>query len=102
VTGDDDKIVSLDAHRIRTVGEFSDEQVAYVEALWGKETWAFNIAIRDLEAMRRGSGEKELRPPQTYHEVQQVILQVRALANEIARFYGFEELARKGDDVGFK
>ena len=97
---DDDKVVFLEEHRIRSEKEFSDEQVAYVEALWGRTTWAFNVAIRDLERLRRGSEDKSLRPPETYHEVQQVVLHIRALANEVARFYGIGALVREEDDFG--
>lgn len=99
--GDDpENVVFLEEHRIRSEQEFSDEQVAYVEALWGRETWAFNVAIRDLEVMRRGSEDKSLRPPETYHEVEQVVRHIRALANEVSRFYGIEDLVRREDDFG--
>jgi len=92
-------VVSLDDHRIRSEEEFKDEQVAYMEALWGKETFAFNIAIRDLERMRRGIDDKTLRPPETYHEMHHMILHMRALANDIARLAGMEELVRPDDDI---
>ena len=93
------KIVSLDAHRIRTEEEFQDEQVAYMEALWGKETFAFNLAVRDLEKMRRGEDNKSLRPPETYHEMQHMILHVRALANDLARLAHMDNLVRVEDDL---
>jgi len=60
---DDRKIVNLDEHRIRVEREFEDDSVAYIEALWGKETFAWNAAIRDLEGMRRGEDDGSLRPP---------------------------------------
>lgn len=97
---DNDKVVSLDDFRIRLDREFEDEQVAYVEALWGKESFAYNAAIRDLEAMRRGEDDKALRPPETYHEVYLLVLHVRALANDVARHYGLHDLVRAEDDVG--
>jgi hypothetical protein len=96
--GNDDEVVSLDAHRVRVKEEFLNDIVTYVEALWGEETWAFNIAIQDLEKRRRKEGDKSLRPPETYHEIQQVILHIRALANEVARFYSLPEFIRKEDD----
>jgi hypothetical protein len=95
----DDNIVSLDDHRIRTAAEFEDEQMAYLEALWGKESFAFNVAIRDLEAVRRGSDDKALRPPETYHEALHMVLHVRSLANDLARHFGLDDLVRPVDDL---
>jgi hypothetical protein len=94
----DDNVVDLDEHRVRERGEFRDEQVAYLEALWGKETWAFNVAIRDLEKLRRGVEDPALREPQTYFEVQKLVQHIRGLANDLARNYGFDELVRGEDD----
>ena len=91
-------VVSLDAHRIKAEGEFEDEQVAYVEALWGKETFAYNVAVRDLEAMRRGQDDGSLRPPETYHEAVHMVLHVRALANDVARHFGLTDRVRSEDD----
>jgi len=96
---EDKKVVSLDEHRIRIEEEFLQEPVAYVEAIWGKKTCAFNAAIRDLEAMRRGSGDKALRPPETYHEALHIVLHVRALANDLARHLGVDSLVREEDDL---
>lgn len=95
-------VVSLDDYRIRADQEFADESMAYVEALWGRETFAFNVAIRDLEAIRRGTEDpsKPLRPPETYHEGLHMVLHVRALANDLARHFGLDELVRPLDDVG--
>lgn len=91
-------VVNLDAHRIRAESEFEDDGVAYVEALWGRESFAFNVAVRDLEAMRRGGDDGALRPPETYHEAQHMVLHVRALANDIARHFGLTERVRSEDD----
>ena len=93
-------VVSLDQHRIRANGEFADESVAYVEALWGKSTFAFNAAVRDLEAMRRGTEEPgmPLRPPETYHEATHLIRHVRALANDLARHFKVDDEIREVDD----
>jgi hypothetical protein len=93
------EVVSLDDHRIRAEAEFQDEQVAYVEALWGRESFAFNVAIRDLEAMRRGEDDKALRHPATHYEKLHMVLHVRALANDLARHFGMEELVRPVDDL---
>ena len=95
---DEKNIFSLEEHRIRSQGEFQDRQVAYVEALWGEETMAFNLAIRDLEAMRRGTGDLSLRSPETYHEVYLLVCHIRSLANDVADFYGLKELVRREDD----
>ena len=73
----DNSLISLDDFRIRSETAFETHPVAYVEAVWGKDTMAFNAAIQDLEAMRRGL-EGELRPPETYHEVQHLVLHIRA------------------------
>jgi hypothetical protein len=99
---EDDKpnLFSLDEHRIRNEREFEDEQVAYLEVLWGSKTWAFNAAVRNLEELRRGAGDKSLRPPQTYWEAAHMVLHVRALANDLARFWNLEELVREEDDLG--
>ena len=92
-------VVGLDEFRIRSEEEFKDEQVAYLEVLWGVTTFAFNAAIRDLELMRRGRDDGALRPPETYHETLHLILHVRALANDLARMADMEELVRKEDDL---
>lgn len=92
-------VTDLDEVRIRMGQEFSDEAVAYVEAIWGKTTYAFNAAIRDLEAMRRGIDDKSLRRPVTYHEGMHLVLHVRALANDLARNFGMDHLVRDEDDL---
>jgi hypothetical protein len=97
---DDRKIVSLDEHRIRVEREFEDNSVAYVEALWGEETFAFNAAIRDLEGMRRGQDDGSLRPPETTHEAISLVLHCRSLANDLARHFGLDHMVREHDDVG--
>ena len=96
---DDTKVVSLDDHRIRTEAEFEHEQVAYVEALWGKETFAFNVAVRDLELMRVGRDDGSLRPPETDHEALHMVKHVRALANSLARHFNLESEVRPEDDL---
>lgn len=93
------KVVSLDDHRIRTQREFDDDMVAYVECLWGKKTFAFNAAVRDLEKMRRGEEDRTLRPPETDWEALHVARHVRALANDILRHFGLEAFVRKEDDI---
>ena len=102
MSGEDDKpnLFQLDEYRIRAAHVFEDEQVAYLEVLWGKSTWAFNAAIRNLEELRRGSGDKSLRPPQTSWEAAHVVLYVRALANDLARFWALDDLIRPEDDLG--
>lgn len=96
-----DAVVDLDEHRIRTEREFEDQQVLYVEALWGKETFAYNVAIRDLEAMRRGteSPNRPLRPPETDYEVELAVRHIRWLGNELARHFGMDDLVRPEDDA---
>lgn len=92
-------VVDLQDRKDRTEQE-ADESVLYVEALWGKKTTGFNVAIRDLEGMRRGTEAPgmELRPPETDYEAVHAILHIRALANDAARFYELDHLVREGDD----
>lgn len=92
-------ITNLDDVRIRVEKEFEDEHVAYVEALWGKSTYAFNAAVRDLEAMRRGQDDGTLRPPVTYYEGMLLVKHVRALANDLARNFGMDHFVREDDDL---
>jgi len=99
VSDEDPKVVSLDDHRIRIERDFDDDSVAYVEALWGKETFAFNAAIRDMELMRRGQDDGSLRPPETVYEGTLMVLHVRSLANDLARHFGLDELVRDEDDL---
>jgi hypothetical protein len=96
----DPRIANLDEHRIRVEREFEGESMAYIEAMWGKETVAFNAVVRDLEAMRRGNEEPgmPLRPPETYHEAIHLVLHVRALANDLARCFGMDDQVRVSDD----
>ncbi len=96
---DPDNLYNLDEHRVRNAKEFSDDMVAYVEALWGRETFAFNLAIRDLEKLRRGIEDPELRPPETDWEVLHIALHLRALANDILRHFGLEDYVRPEDDL---
>ena len=95
---EDDNLTILDDHRIRKESEFTDDMVAYVEGLWGKRTFAFNVAVRNLEQMRRGVDDKALREPSTYHEALHIVKHVRALANDIARHFGVIEI-RPEDDL---
>lgn len=95
-------VTNLDEVRIRMGQEFRDETIAYVEAIWGRDTYAFNAAIQDLEARRRGAEGGELRRPETYHEGMHLVLHVRALANDLARNFGMDHLIREDDDLGEK
>lgn len=95
----EDNLIFLEDHRILSENEFNDEQVAYLEALWGKKTFAFNVAVRDLEAMRQGSSDKSLRIPETNHEMVHMILHVRALANDLARHFKLDHMIRVDDDL---
>jgi len=94
----EDNVTSLDDHRIRAEKEFEDEQVAYLEVLWGKKTYSFNAAVRDLELMRRGQDDGSLRPPETSWEAEHVVFHVRSLANDLARFWNQDHLVREEDD----
>jgi hypothetical protein len=94
------KVVDLDEHRVRIDREFEDNTVAYIEAIWGEKTFAFNAAIRDLEMMRRGRDDGSLRPPETDHEGRMMVLHCRSLANDLARHFHLMDMVREHDDVG--
>tara|TARA_R110000824_G_scaffold61864_14_gene164174 strand:- start:110 stop:625 length:516 start_codon:yes stop_codon:yes gene_type:complete len=97
---DTSKVVLDPADRqLRREREFESEAVAYVEAIWGHETFAFDCAVRDLEAMRRGGEDGTLRPPETDYEAEMLVRHVRDLANELARITGQQHLIRPEDDL---
>jgi hypothetical protein len=96
---EDDNVVSLDEHRIRTLREFEDDAMAYVECLWGRKTFAFNVAVRDLEKLRHGVPSQELRSPETDWEVLHLALHIRALANDVLRHFGLSDYVRPEDDL---
>ena len=82
------------------VDEFlGDEKMASLKVIWGKETFAYDVLIRDLELVRRGVDDGgRLRAPETDHERVLLITHVRALANDLAKAWGFRHLIRPGDD----
>lgn len=95
---DEDNIVSLD--RVRALRDFDEEdKIAYVEALWGPNTYAVHAAIRDLEAMRRGTEDpsKPLRDPETDYEAELLVKHLRDLANNLAQEWGLEHIVRPED-----
>lgn len=97
----DDKVVRLDD--VRKLRDFdSDTSVCYLEVLWGEHTFAVNAAIRDLEAMRRGTEDaaKPLRDPETVFEAETIIDQMRWLANYLAQSWGLDHMVRPGDWKG--
>lgn len=98
---DDEKVVQLDT--IRKLREFDqDPSVAYLEILWGERTFAINAAIRDLEAMRRGTEDpsRPLRDPETVFEAQALVDRTRWVMNYLARQWGLEERVRPEDWQG--
>jgi hypothetical protein len=95
-------VADLDEVRIRLGVDIDAEAIAYVEAVWGKDTYGFNAAIQDLEALRRGRGDGALRRPETYHEGMLLVHHVRALANDMARNFGMDHLVREEDDLGHR
>lgn len=93
-------VLDFNEKRLRQEREFDGEAVAYVEAVWGRETFAVDFAVRDLELMRRGLDKtKTLRPPQTDYEAELIVRHVRDLANDIARSTGQAHLIRPEDDL---
>lgn len=98
---DDEKVTNLD--RVRRLRAFqNDTSVAFVEFLWGEQSFAVNCAIRDLEAIRRGTEdpEKPLRDPETVFEAQVLIDRMRWMTNYLARQWGLEERVRPEDWQG--
>lgn len=92
-------VLDIRDKQLRHEREFESEAVAYVEAIWGKETFAFDAAVQDLEQMRRGTGDKALRPPETDYEAELLIRHVRDLANGMARLFNQPDLIRPEDDI---
>ena len=93
--------MSLD--QVRALRDFeTDEKLAYVEFLWGKETFAVHAAIRDLMAMQGGteSEDKPLRDPETVFEAQLLVDKMRWMANYLSRQWGLEERVRPEDWYG--
>ena len=86
--------------RVRALRDFDDDvRTAYVEVLWGERTFAVHAAIRDLEAMRRGTERpgRPLRDPETVYEAEVLLSRVRWVANYLAREWGLEHRVRPED-----
>ena len=99
---DDDKVVDL--ARVRALRDFEGEdKLAYIEILWGERgAFAVHAAIRDLEAMRRGTEgeEKPLRDPETVFEAEAILRRLRYVSNVLARDWGLDEQVRPEDWFG--
>lgn len=74
----------------------------YLEILWGENTFAINVAIRDLEAMRRGMEEASLplRDPETVFEAEVVIRKTRWVLNYLSQRWGLDHMIRVEDWEG--
>jgi hypothetical protein len=86
--------------RVRALRDFEgDVRTAYVEVLWGEHTFAVHAAIRDLEAMRRGTEppDRPLRDPETVYEAETLVNRLRWVTNYIAREWGLGHLVRPED-----
>ena len=89
-----------DLDRVRAIKDFHDDtQIAYVEMLWGERTFAVHAAIRDLEAMRRGTEhpDRPLRDPETVYEAEALLSRMRWVANYLARTWGLDHRVRPED-----
>lgn len=89
---------SLD--RVRALRDFDDDvRTAYIEMLWGEHTFAVHAAIRDLEAMRRGTEhpDRPLRDPETVYEAEALVSKMRWVANYLARTWGLDHRVRPED-----
>lgn len=86
--------------RVRALRDFDDDtRTAYVEVLWGERTFAVHAAIRDLEAMRRGTEhpDRPLRDPETVYEADVILSRMRWVANYLAREWGLDHRVRPED-----
>lgn len=86
--------------RVRALRDFDDDtRTAYIEMLWGERTFAVHAAIRDLEAMRRGTEQPDrpLRDPETVYEAEILLARIRWTANYLAREWGLEHRVRPED-----
>ncbi len=91
-------VSSLD--RVRALRDFDDDvRTAYVEVLWGERTFAVHAAVRDLEAMRRGTEhpDRPLRDPETVYEAETIVARLRWITNYLAREWGLEHRVRPED-----
>ena len=95
----DERVVDL--ARVRALRDFDNEdKLAYIEILWGERgTFGVHAAIRDLEAMRRGTEdeEKPLRDPETQFEAEAILRRLRYVANHLADAWGLDHLVRPED-----
>ncbi len=98
---DEGNVVNFEELQIREEADYTTNAMCYVEAAWGPQTHRWDAVVRDLEAMRRGTEDpsRPLRPPVTYHEATHIVMHVRALANDMARHFGIDELVRSDDDL---
>lgn len=86
--------------RVRALRDFDDDvRTAYVEVLWGERTFAVHAAIRDLEAMRRGTEQphRPLRDPETVYEAEILLSRMRWVTNYLAREWGLDHRVRPED-----
>ena len=86
--------------RVRALRDFEgDTRTAYIEMLWGERTFAVHAAIRDLEAMRRGTEQPDrpLRDPETVYEAEILLARIRWTANYLAREWGLDHRVRPED-----
>lgn len=86
--------------RVRALRDFEDDtRTAYVEVLWGERTFAVHAAIRDLEAMRRGTEQPDrpLRDPETVYEAETLLTRLRWVSNYLAREWGLDHHVRPED-----
>lgn len=93
----DEKVVDLDKYRLKL--DLESPPIAFLEAVWGNQVFGFNAVVRDLEDLRRGGDGGELDNPRTHYEVVLLVKHTRALANDIARRFGLEELINEEDDL---
>ena len=94
----------VDLARVRALKEFEgEEDLAYVEILWG-ERGAFGVhaAIRDLEAMRKGTEDPAhpLRDPETTFEAEAILRRIRYVANFLAHKWGLDHQVHPEDWQG--
>lgn len=93
-----DEPISLD--RIRALKDFEDDKkIAYIEILWGEQTFAVHATIRDLLARERGTEHPSLplRDPETDFEATVLVDRIRWIANFLATEWGLTDRVRPED-----
>jgi hypothetical protein len=101
------KIIDLDKHRIKLAlegkpgdSDLDTDPLAYFEVVWGAEVYGWNAVCVDMEEFRKGVpvADLTLRAPEYSHEIELIIKNLRALANDICRQHRLNHILKPEDD----